>query len=182
MSFYKIRPRAGTKAQWERANTVLGEREIGFEIPDDGVGSGQVRMKMGDGTTPWKNLKYAIVTESDITLTWTEWKSCGKNGCNVELWYRYCESAKLMEIRWDGTVNKTVTFNTMGFMWEGFPTDKAPKHNTFVPAQTQSNDLTIRFYPTTGDITANHWTIVSMHANANVSTAYVCGTFMYSYA
>ena len=86
MSFYKIRPRAGTKAQWERANTVLGEREIGFEIPDDGVGSGQVRMKMGDGTTSWKNLKYAVVTGSDTLSPWSEWISCGKNGCNVELW------------------------------------------------------------------------------------------------
>ena len=72
--------------------------------------------------------------------------------------------------------------NTMGFMWEGFPTDKAPKFNVFIPVQTQSNDLTLRFYPTTSDITANHWALTSMHANANVSTAYVCGTFMYSYA
>ncbi len=180
MSFYKIRPRAGTKAQWERANTVLGEREIGFEIPDDGVGSGQVRMKMGDGSTPWKNLNYAIVTGSDTLSSWSKWISCGKNACNVELFYRYNESLKLVELKWDGMVNATIANNTMGYMWEGFPTDKSPKGNMFIPVQTQSNDLTLRFYPETSDITKNHWTLTAMHGS--VTTAYVCGKFIYSYA
>lgn len=182
MSFYKIRPRAGTKAQWERANTVLGEREIGFEIPDDGVGSGQVRMKMGDGSTPWKNLKYAVVTGSDTLSPWSEWISCGKNGCNVELWYRYNDSLKLCELKWDGSINKTIIGNTCGYMWEGFPLDKSPKNNMFIPVQTQSNDLTLRFFPIAEDMTANHWTLTSMHNSANVSTAYVCGKYTYSYA
>ncbi len=60
MPFYKIRPRAGTKLQWEQANTVLGEREIGFEIPVAGVGKGEVKMKMGDGVTAWNDLPYGI--------------------------------------------------------------------------------------------------------------------------
>ena len=49
MPFYTIRPRAGTKAQWEQSNMVLKEREIGYEIPNEGVGKGTVKMKMGDG-------------------------------------------------------------------------------------------------------------------------------------
>lgn len=63
MSFYKIRPRSGTKAQWETANTVLGEREIGYELPDEGVGTGLVKMKMGNGATPWNDLPYAILPQ-----------------------------------------------------------------------------------------------------------------------
>lgn len=69
MSFYKIRPKAGTKEQWETANTVLAEREIGFEFPETGIGKGIVKMKMGDGKTTWKDLPYAQVvplTQTDV--------------------------------------------------------------------------------------------------------------------
>ena len=72
MPFYTIRPRAGTKAQWEQSNMVLKEREIGYEIPNAGVGKGIVKMKMGDGVTPWNSLPYAIpvpLTPSDIVTT-----------------------------------------------------------------------------------------------------------------
>ena len=83
-------------------------------------------------------------------------------------------------MKWDGNVTAPIANNTMGYMWEGFPTDKSPKGNMFIPVQTQSSDLTLRFYPTTGDITANHWTLTAMHGT--VSKAYVCGKFIYSYA
>ena len=65
MSFYRIRPKSGTVTQWEQANTVLAEREIGYELSDDGLGKGLVRMKMGDGVTPWNELPYA---QKDLTL------------------------------------------------------------------------------------------------------------------
>ena len=106
--------------------------------------------------------------------------SCGRNACNVELRYRYNEGLKLVELNWDGSVNATIAVNTMGYMWEGFPLDKSPRKNVFIPVQTQSSDLTLRFYPTTDDITANHWTLTAMHSS--VSKAYVCGTYVYSYA
>lgn len=61
MAFYKIRPKSGTAEQWERANTVLGEREIGYEYPPGGIGTGVVKMKMGDGKTAWNDLPYAQV-------------------------------------------------------------------------------------------------------------------------
>lgn len=61
MSFYRIRPKSGTKVQWQQANTVLAEREIGYEIPGDGVGKGFVKMKMGDGVTAWNDLPYAQI-------------------------------------------------------------------------------------------------------------------------
>lgn len=66
MSFYKIRPRSGTKSQWETANTVLAEREIGYELPDGGIGTGLVKMKMGDGVTPWNDLPYAVLSPVDV--------------------------------------------------------------------------------------------------------------------
>ena len=111
---------------------------------------------------------------------WSEWKSCGKNSCGVTLKYRYNEGLKLVELNWDGNVTAPIVVNTMGYMWESFPTDKAPKINMFIPVQTQSKELTLRFYPKTDDITANHWTLVAMCET--VSKGYVCGTFIYSYA
>lgn len=119
---------------------------------------------------------------NDIILknTWSDWVSCGINACGVKLKYRYNEGLKLVELNWDGNVTATIANNTMGYMWEGFPLDKSPGKNVFIPVQTQSSDLTLRFYPIANDITANHWTLTAMHGT--VSTAYVCGSFIYSYA
>ena len=114
-----------------------------------------------------------------LWIGWSDWVSCGTNGCGVTLKYRFNESMRLCELNWDGTVNETIINNTMGYMWNGFPVDKSPKKNVFIPVQTQSSDLTLRFYPVTNDVTANHWTLTAMHGS--VSTAYVCGTFIYSY-
>lgn len=111
---------------------------------------------------------------------WSVWISCGRNACNVELKYRYNEGLKLVELHLDGSVNATIANNTMGYMWDDFPVDKSPKGNTFFVVQTQSSDLTLRFYPVTNDVTANHWTLTAMHGS--VSTAYVCGRYTYSYA
>ena len=114
-----------------------------------------------------------------LWIGWSDWVSCGTNGCGVTLKYRFNESMRLCELNWDGTVNATIVNNTMGYMWNGFPLDKSPKKNVFIPVQTQSSDLTLRFYPVTNDVTANHWTLTALHGS--VSTAYVCGTFIYSY-
>ena len=115
-----------------------------------------------------------------LWIGWSDWVSCGKNGCGITLKYRYNDALRLCELNWDGSVTATIINNTMGYMWNGFPTDKTPKKNVFIPVQTQSSDLTLRFYPVTNDVTANHWTLTAMHGS--VSTAYVCGTFIYSYA
>ena len=111
---------------------------------------------------------------------WSVWISCGINACGIKLEYRYNEWLKLVELKWDGNVTAPIANNTIGYMWEGFPADKSPKGNMFIPVQTQSNDLTLRYYPSTSDITASHWTLTAMHGS--VSTAYVCGKFIYSYA
>lgn len=115
-----------------------------------------------------------------LWIGWSDWISCGTNGCGVTLKYRHNEALRLCELNWDGSVNATIANNTMGYMWEGFPVDKSPKKNVFIPVQTQSSDLTLRFYPVTNDVTKNRWTLTAMHGT--VSRAYVCGTFIYSYA
>lgn len=111
---------------------------------------------------------------------WSDWYSCGTNGCGIKLKYRYNEWRKLVELNWDGNVTATIQNNTIGYMWSDFPVEKSPKGNMFIPVQTQSNDLTLRYYPITSDITASHWTLTAMHGS--VSAAYVCGKYMYSYA
>lgn len=124
-----------------------------------------------------------VLTDKKIqhrVIGWSQWYSCGVNGCGITLKYRYNDGLKLVELNWDGSVTAPIGNNTMGYMWEGFPLDKSPGKNVFIPVQTQSSDLTLRFYPKTNDITANHWTLTAMHGT--VSTAYICGTFIYSYA
>lgn len=126
-----------------------------------------------------QKLKTQIDNISNANV-WSSWQSCGKNACGVTLKYRYNEGLKLVELNWDGDITASIVVGTMGYMWEGFPTDKVPKINTFIPVQTQSRNLVLRFYPVTGDITANHWTLVALEET--VSRSYVCGTFIYSYA
>lgn len=60
MSYSKIRPRRDTGANWNIINPILLQGEIGIEIPEEGLGSELVRMKIGDGLRPWKELKYAV--------------------------------------------------------------------------------------------------------------------------
>lgn len=60
MSFAKIRPRRGTKSEWELINPILMEGELGVEFPDSGVGQGLCKFKIGDSITKWSDLPYAF--------------------------------------------------------------------------------------------------------------------------
>lgn len=80
MSFARIRPRRGTATQWKTANTILAEGEIGIEVPDEGVGKGTVKIKFGDGATPWNSLPYGIdAVELEETLGEVNEKLATKN-------------------------------------------------------------------------------------------------------
>lgn len=111
---------------------------------------------------------------------WSEWISCGVNGCGVKLQYRYNEGAKLVELNWDGLINNVIGGNTMGYMWVGFPSDKKPKGNMFIPVSSASNNLVIRYYPKTNDITAGNFTLTAL--KNTTYDDYVCGFYTYSYA
>lgn len=117
-----------------------------------------------------------------LWIGWSPWFSCGTNACGVTLKYRYNESLRLCELYWDGLVNATIGGNSMGYMWSGFPADKKPKGNFFIPVPNPATDagLVIRFYPKTNDMTAGNFTLTSLKNNVN--NVYICGSFMYSYA
>ena len=65
MDFAKIRPRGGTKAQWETTNPVLGKREMGVQWESE-IGVGKVVIKFGNGITAWNNLDTAVEVENDL--------------------------------------------------------------------------------------------------------------------
>lgn len=113
-------------------------------------------------------------------IGWSQWYSCGVNGCGITLKYRYNDGLKLCEINWDGSLTAPIGGNTAGYIWSNFPNDKKPRQNIFVPAVYPGGTLVVRFYPITNDGTKNQWTITSLKDNVN--SAYVCGTFIYSYA
>ena len=122
------------------------------------------------------------ITTNQNKLKWSNWISCGTNGCGITLWYRYNEAAKLVELRWDGVVNAPIGGNTTGYMWTGFPADKKPKDNTFIPVPNSAADagLVIRYYPVTNDITKGNFTLTSLKNTIN--NGYICGFYTYSYA
>lgn len=70
-----LRPRRGKKATAESQNIVLKRGEVFFEVPDGGVGTGEGKIKMGDGVTAYTDLPYFVaakqvdVSTSAITFT-----------------------------------------------------------------------------------------------------------------
>lgn len=124
-----------------------------------------------------------VLTDKKIqhrVIGWSDWFSCGTNACGITLKYRYNDGLKLCEINWNGSLTAPISGNTGGYIWSNFPNDKKPRQNVFVPAVYPGGTLVIRFYPIANDGTKNQWTITSLKDNVN--SAYVCGTFMYSYA
>jgi hypothetical protein len=115
-------------------------------------------------------------------IGWSDWISCGTNACGIKLQYRYNSAFKLVELNWDGVVNATIGGNTAGYMWTGFPADKKPKGNMFIPVPNPAADagLVIRYYPVTNDATKGNFTLTSLRNTIN--SAYICGFYTYSYA
>ena len=60
MSNVRIRHRSSTSAEWNLSNPILAAREIAFEHPSTGIGTGKVKVKQGDGVTSWRDLPYCI--------------------------------------------------------------------------------------------------------------------------
>lgn len=117
-----------------------------------------------------------------LWIGWSDWVSCGTNGCGVKLQYRYNSALRLCELNWDGVVNAPIGGNSMGYMWTGFPADKKPKGNIFIPIANPAADagLVIRYYPVTNDMTKGNFTLTSLRNTIN--DVYICGFYTYSYA
>lgn len=117
-----------------------------------------------------------------LWIGWSPWYSCGTNACGVKLQYRYNSALRLCELNWDGVVNAPIGGNSMGYMWTGFPADKKPKGNMFIPVPNPAADagLVIRYYPVTSDMTKGNFTLTSLRNTIN--NVYICGFYTYSYA
>ena len=113
------------------------------------------------------------------TNSWSQLITVG-DVCGIRLDYRYNPCLKLCEIFWDGKNSAEIKVNSKNFMWDGFPDDKLPKRNTFVPMASTTPGLTIRFYPFTDDETKNKFVLTALVQNVNTG-CYVCGRYVYSY-
>ena len=90
--------------------------------------------------------KYTQLYSEMSTNSWSQLITVG-DVCGIRLDYRYNPCLKLCEIFWDGKNSAEIKVNSKNFMWDGFPDDKLPKRNTFVPMASTTPGLTIRFYP-----------------------------------
>ena len=65
-----IRPRRGTETTMThtiKSSLVLKEGEMFIEFPDDGIGKGPARVKVGDGVTPYAALDYVLGNDAEYT-------------------------------------------------------------------------------------------------------------------
>lgn len=71
-----LRPRRGKKATAESQAIVLKRGEVFFECPDEGVGTGLGKIKVGDGATAYASLPYFLknfsLNDSDATIAFTD--------------------------------------------------------------------------------------------------------------
>ena len=61
-----FRPRRGLKSTMVSNATVLAKGEMFFEVPSTGVGTGTCKVKMGDGSTAYSSLPYALSFDDSI--------------------------------------------------------------------------------------------------------------------
>lgn len=59
-AYSRIQIRRGTAYEWKTINPILAEGEFVVEVPDEGVGTGYSRFKIGDGVRKYADLPYAI--------------------------------------------------------------------------------------------------------------------------
>lgn len=68
-----LKPRRGTKSimAGTKKSTVLASGEMFIEVPDAGVGKGASKIKIGDGTTAYSSLPYALGDTSNDQITFS---------------------------------------------------------------------------------------------------------------
>ena len=58
----RIQVRRDTTDNWQLSNTLLSDGELGLEFREGDVEE-SLRLKVGDGTTRWNDLKYLAASE-----------------------------------------------------------------------------------------------------------------------
>ena len=91
----------GTVARWTELNPVLAVGEPGFEY-DTG------KLKVGDGSTPWRKLHYIGANELYCVATFSELPAIG----NEECLYKVSDAQTLYQ--WNTTDNKYEPLNSGG--------------------------------------------------------------------
>lgn len=66
-----LKPYRGKKTSAESQNIVLKNGEVFFEYPEEGIGTGAGKIKMGDGTTSYSNLPYFMGEETEQIIDGT---------------------------------------------------------------------------------------------------------------
>ena len=129
-SYAKIRPRRGTRSEWELIDPILMEAELGIEVPDSGTGTGLSKFKLGDGINKWSDLPYAfdattamnvdggsVSTSHDILLrrgTTEDWEATNPIPKNGEIIYD--ETKQAIKIGDGITAFKDLEY--IGYTWE----------------------------------------------------------------
>lgn len=69
-----FKPRRGKTSTMlgDKKSTLLKEGEFFVEVPDDGVGKGHSKIKIGDGVTEYSSLPYALGDTSNDNITFTD--------------------------------------------------------------------------------------------------------------
>lgn len=122
---------------------------------------------------------FPAVNELTENFQWSDKKSLWDNGCGISLSYRYNEGLKLVELEWDGSINNEITVGSAGYAWNGFPLDKSPKQNIFIPVAIGTSGVCIQFFPVAAQH-SNKFTLITL--TSNVSSGYCCGKYLYSYS
>ena len=60
MPYITIRPRRGKASEWFEENPVLEKGEFIVDVPEEGVGTGASKFKVGDGKSSYWELPYAL--------------------------------------------------------------------------------------------------------------------------
>ena len=82
-----FKPRRGKKSTAISQDIVLKNGEIFFEVPEEGVGSGKGKLKMGDGVTSYSDLPYFLEPDEGKVLTQEEFNALSPEEQNKGLYY-----------------------------------------------------------------------------------------------
>lgn len=113
------------------------------------------------------------ITKLNNEGKWSGWSSLG-SAIGINFYYRY--NAKLVEIRYDGTLEKGkgITGQSIGYTFGKIPPAYKPKYNIMhsIPS-TSSKSLMVRLYPG-----AEQYSVTSQDT-ITTQTEYVCGCIVY---